>query len=79
MPIIAYVLCKIGIISASFLKKTRKYAFIVILVAAAIITPSPDWTSQILVSLPLLFLFELSIVICARVDRKKAKEEKEWS
>ena len=79
MPIIAYVLAKIGIISAAFLRSTRKYAVIVILIAAAIITPSPDWTSQILVSLPLLFLFELSITICARIDKKKAKEEKEWS
>ena len=79
LPVIAYVLCKIGIISAAFLRRTRKYAVVVILIAAAIITPSPDWTSQILVSLPLLFLFELSIAICARVDKKKAKEEKEWS
>jgi sec-independent protein translocase protein TatC len=79
LPIVAYVLGKIGIISAKFLKSTRKYAFIVILVAAAIITPSPDWTSQILVSLPLLLLFEISIVICARIDKQKEKEEKEWS
>jgi sec-independent protein translocase protein TatC len=79
LPIVAYVLCKIGIISAAFLRNTRKYAVVVILVVAAIITPSPDWTSQILVSLPLLLLFELSIMICARIDKQKIKEEKEWS
>jgi sec-independent protein translocase protein TatC len=79
LPVLAYVLGKIGIISAAFLRNTRKYAVVVILVAAAIITPSPDWTSQILVSLPLLLLFELSIIICARIDKQKIKEEKEWS
>jgi sec-independent protein translocase protein TatC len=79
LPVLAYVLGKIGIISANFLRNTRKYAFVIILIAAAIITPSPDWTSQILVSLPLLLLFEISILICANIDKKKAIEEKEWS
>jgi sec-independent protein translocase protein TatC len=79
LPVIAYVLGKIGIISAAFLKKTRKYAFVVILIVAAIITPSPDWTSQVLVSVPLLLLFEISILICARIDKQKIQAEKEWS
>jgi sec-independent protein translocase protein TatC len=79
LPVMAYVLGKIGLISASFLRRYRKYAFVVILVLAAIITPSPDWTSQAIVSLPLLLLYEISVLICASIDRKKAKEEKEWS
>ena len=79
LPVMAYVLCKIGLISSSFLKKYRKYAFVVILVLAAVITPSPDWTSQIIVSIPLLLLYEISIVICKRIDKQKEKEEKEWS
>lgn len=79
LPILAYVLCKIGLISAKLLRKSRKFAFVVILVVAAVITPSPDWTSQALVSLPLLLLFEISVLICARIDKKKAEEEKEWS
>lgn len=79
LPILAYVLAKIGIISAKFLRKYRKYAFVIILIVAAVITPSPDWTSQTIVAIPLLFLFEISVILCARVDRKKAKEEKEWS
>ena len=79
LPVMAYVLCKIGLISASFLKTYRKYAFVVILVLAAVITPSPDWTSQIIVSVPLLLLYEISIVICKRIDKQKEKEEKEWS
>jgi sec-independent protein translocase protein TatC len=79
LPILAFVLSKIGLINAGLLRKSRKIAFVVILVVAAIITPSPDWTSQALVSIPLLLLFEISVLISARVDKQKAKEEKEWS
>ena len=79
LPILAFVLAKIGLITAKLLKKYSKYAFVVILLVAAIITPSPDITSQIIVALPLLFLYWISIQLVAVVDRKKAKEEKEWS
>ena len=81
LPILAYVLAKIGLINAKLLKTSRKYAFVIILIVAAVITPSPDWTSQALVALPLLLLFELSVIIVARIDKKKAAEEKEaeWS
>ncbi|MEO6489026.1 MAG: twin-arginine translocase subunit TatC [Ferruginibacter sp.] len=79
LPILAFVLARIGIITAQFLRTYRKYAFVVILIIAAIITPSPDWTSQVLVSVPLLLLYEISVILCARVDRQKEKEEKEWS
>lgn len=79
LPILAYVLAKIGLITASFLKRYSKYAFVLILLISAIITPSPDITSQVIVAIPLLILYWISIVLVARVDRKKAKEEKEWS
>lgn len=79
LPILAYVLAKIGLITSGFLKKYSKYAFVLILLVAAIITPSPDVSSQIIVALPLLFLYWISIQLVARVDKKKAKEEKEWS
>lgn len=79
LPILAFVLAKIGIISGKFLKKYRKYAFVIILIVAAIITPSPDWTSQTLVAIPLLLLYWISEVLVTRVDKQKAKEEKEWS
>jgi len=79
LPVLAYVLAKIGIISAKFLRKYRKYAFVVILVLAAIITPSPDWTSQFIVAVPLLILYELSVRIVQRVDKKRIIAEQEWS
>jgi sec-independent protein translocase protein TatC len=79
LPILAYVMAKIGLITSSFLKKYSKYAFVIILLLAAIITPSPDITSQVIVALPLLLLYWISVLLVARVDRQKAKEEKEWS
>jgi sec-independent protein translocase protein TatC len=75
----AFVLAKIGLITSGFLRKYSKYAFVIILLIAAIITPSPDITSQVIVALPLLFLYWISILLVSRVDKQKAKEEKEWS
>lgn len=79
LPILAYVLAKIGLITSGFLKRYSKYAFVLILLISAIITPSPDITSQVIVAIPLLLLYWISIQLVARVDRKKVKEEKEWS
>jgi sec-independent protein translocase protein TatC len=79
LPILCYVLAKIGLVSGSFLKKYFKFAFVIILVVAAVITPSPDWTSQFLVAIPLVLLYFISILLASRVERKRAKAEKEWS
>jgi sec-independent protein translocase protein TatC len=79
LPVLSYVLARIGIITGALLRKYFKFAFVIILVVAAIITPSPDWTSQFLVAIPLLFLYWISILLASSVDRKRAKEEKEWS
>ncbi|MEO5984442.1 MAG: twin-arginine translocase subunit TatC [Ferruginibacter sp.] len=80
LPVLAYVLAKIGLITPKFLKTYRKYAYVVILIVAAIITPSPDWTSQLIVTVPLIILYEISIVITARVTKaREAKDLKEWS
>lgn len=78
MPVIVYVLSKLGIITPKFLKTYRKYAYVVILVVAAVITPSPDWTSQTIVAVPLILLYEISILLSKRVDKEKAKEEAQW-
>ncbi|MFT3978987.1 MAG: twin-arginine translocase subunit TatC [Ferruginibacter sp.] len=79
LPILAVVLGKIGLISAKFLRNMRKYAFVIILFIAAVITPSPDWTSQIIVAMPLLLLYEIGVILVARIDKKRENEEKEWS
>jgi len=80
LPVLAYILTKIGLITPVYLRKIRKYAVVVILLAAAIITPSPDWMSQLIVFLPLFALYELSILVAARVTKQRVKEdEEEWS
>lgn len=79
MPLLVMVLARIGIITAKFLKKYRRHAFVLILIAAAIITPSTDPFSLTIVTLPLYALYEASIVIASRIDKRKNKEMKEWS
>jgi sec-independent protein translocase protein TatC len=70
LPVVVYFLGKIGLISSEFLKKYRRHAFVVNLIIAAIITP-PDVTSQILVSMPILLLYEVSIFLVARIERQR--------
>jgi sec-independent protein translocase protein TatC len=72
LPIFAFFLTKIGIIKPSFLIEYRRYAIVVIFIVAAIITP-PDVFSQTLVAIPLLGLYEISIVVSKIVMRKKNK------
>ena len=78
LPVLAYVLSKLGIITPDYLKNYRKYAYVVILFVAAVITPSPDWTSQTIVAVPLIILYEISIFISKRVYKQKTKEEAQW-
>jgi sec-independent protein translocase protein TatC len=75
LPVVMYFLSKIGIVTAAFLRKGRKYALIIILIIAALITP-PDVVSQILVAIPLLGLYELSITVAAVVERRRARDLK---
>jgi sec-independent protein translocase protein TatC len=73
LPVVAYFLSKVGLITPQFLKTYRKHSYVVILILAAIITP-PDVFSQILVTIPLVILYEVSIFISAAIYRKKEKE-----
>jgi sec-independent protein translocase protein TatC len=80
LPIISHVLTSIGLITPSFLRNYRKYSYVAILFIAAIITPSGDMLTQSLVSLPLILLYEVSILISARVMKQRDKKDKEeWS
>ncbi len=79
LPVVAYVLTRIGLVSSTFLKEYRKYAIVIILVVAAVITPSPDWMSQTIVFIPLYALYEFSILVSKRVEGEEVKKEAEWS
>ncbi|MGY6561198.1 MAG: twin-arginine translocase subunit TatC [Luteibaculaceae bacterium] len=73
LPIVIYFLSKLGLVTPQLLRKFRKHALVAVLILSAIITP-PDVTSQVLVSLPLLVLYEISILISARIWKKQQAE-----
>ena len=77
MPVICFVLAKLGLVTGTLLKKYFKFAFVIILVVAAVITPSPDWTSQFLVAIPLFFLYWISIILASKVERERARKDAE--
>jgi len=80
LPLISWVLTRIGLITPNFLRTYRKYAYVAILFIAAVITPSPDWMSQTIVALPLIILYEVSIRISVRVKKEQdRKDNEEWS
>lgn len=70
MPILVYFLTRLTLLTPQFMRKYRKHAVVVILIAGAIITPSPDVTSQMLVSVPMYLLYEISVFISAWVVKK---------
>jgi sec-independent protein translocase protein TatC len=79
LPLLVMVLARIGIVTARFLRKYRRHAFVLILIIAAIITPSTDPFSLTIVTIPLYLLFEASIIIASRINKRQEKEMKEWS
>ena len=72
LPVLIYFLTKIGLVTPNFLKKYRKHALVVVLILAAIITP-PDIASQVIVAIPILILYEISITVSRRVIKKQQK------
>ena len=79
LPLVMYFLTKISVVSSAFLKKYRKHAIVIMLIVAGIITP-PDVLSQIIVTLPLILLYELSIILAKKVERQEKEDElREWS
>ncbi|MFN2261741.1 MAG: twin-arginine translocase subunit TatC, partial [Psychroflexus sp.] len=75
LPVIMYFLTKIGLVTPEFLKKNRKYSLVFILIISALITP-PDIASQVIVAIPVLVLYEISIFISKIVLKKQRKKEK---
>ena len=75
LPVVVYFLAKVGLVTADFMKTYRKHAFVIILVLAALITP-PDVVTQFLIGIPLYFLYEGSIIIASRMERKNELESR---
>ncbi len=74
LPIIIYFLTKLGLVTPNFLRKYRKYAVVIVLIVAAIVTP-PDVVSQVTVAIPMLLIYEGSIWISVFVEKNKKKDE----
>jgi sec-independent protein translocase protein TatC len=72
LPVVSYILTRIGIITPAFLRKFRKHSIVAVLILAAIITP-PDVISQIIVSIPIFILYEVGILVSARAAKKMAE------
>ena len=73
MPVVIYIFSKIGIITPEFLRKYRRHSFVGVLILAAVITP-PDFISQIIVAVPIVILYEISILISANIEKKRQQE-----
>jgi sec-independent protein translocase protein TatC len=71
LPLVIYFLARAGVVSVAFLRRTRKYAILIIVIVTSIITP-PDILSTVICSIPLILLYEISILLCASVEKKES-------
>ena len=76
MPVVLTLLSRAGIVSADSLAKKRRYAVVVVFAIAAILTP-PDLISQVGLGVPMLLLYEISIFLARRVEKRRASREAE--
>jgi sec-independent protein translocase protein TatC len=74
MPLVLTFMARMGLVTVPFLRKNRKYAILIFFIGAAIITP-PDVVTQIMMALPLMFLYEISIIGAMILGKKKPESE----
>lgn len=74
LPVIIFILSKMGIMTPAFMRASRRYSTVLILIVAAVVTPTADPYTMLIVALPLFLLYELSIYISASIEKKKNKE-----
>ncbi|MCX5853825.1 MAG: twin-arginine translocase subunit TatC [Deltaproteobacteria bacterium] len=75
LPVFIFFMAKIGIVNSKMLAKQRRYAILVIFIAAAVLTPSPDAITQIIMAIPLMILYEFSIFIAKFAEKKRPKTD----
>lgn len=75
LPIVIYVLSRFGIMTPKFMRNSRRYATVIILIVAAVVTPTPDLFTMLTVSFPLFLLYEISIIVSGRVEKKRKQRE----
>src|SRR5690606_22971458 len=74
LPVVTTLLARVGLLSAQALVDKRKWAIVLAFIVAAVITP-PDPVSQIGLALPTILLYEISIILCRRIERSRAREQ----
>jgi sec-independent protein translocase protein TatC len=75
LPMICWILGKLGLINAAFMRNYRRHAIVIILIASAVITPTGDAFTLSIVALPIWMLYEISIIIVARTQRKRQESD----
>jgi len=78
LPILIYILSKLGLMTPAFLRASRRYATVIILVLAAVITPSADIITMLTVAAPMFILYEVGIMVSANVKKQRDLKEKEF-
>jgi len=73
LPILIYILASLGILTGTFMKKTRRYSVVILLIVGAIISPSPDFLTTMIATIPLFALYEVGIVVASMVEKRRAK------
>lgn len=71
LPVVIYILSKVGIMTPAFMRSSRRYAAVIILIVAAVVTPTADPFTMLTVAFPLFLLYEFSIYISANIERKR--------
>ncbi|WP_183575856.1 twin-arginine translocase subunit TatC [Mucilaginibacter sp. X5P1] len=77
LPIVIYILASIGILTGTFMRKTRRYAIVIIMIVGAIVSPSPDILTTTLATIPLLVLYEVGILVASVVEKRRLKKHEE--
>ncbi len=75
LPVVAYFLGKFGLIKSSMLAKGRRYAIVIILLIAAVVTPTPDIFTQLLLAVPMYALYEISIIVIKMTGKREKQAE----
>ncbi|WP_397536412.1 twin-arginine translocase subunit TatC [Rummeliibacillus pycnus] len=77
LPIIAMFLSTIGVLNSNTIKNIRRWAYVIMAVLSALVTPSPDFFSQIILLIPMILLYEISVLLVKRIERKQAAKTEE--
>jgi sec-independent protein translocase protein TatC len=72
LPVLSWLLAKVGVLKAEFMTRYRKHAIVVIVILAAVITPTGDAITMSVVALPIYLLYEVSVLVVKRVSAKKS-------